>query len=172
LQQQETKQQGKTTVEWKKVKEDWLSKIDVLYGDIEAWLQEYIDTGRATISKSSLPMNEEFLGSYEAQKLTILVANSTVALTPIARVIVGGLGRVDMVGSAGRRKIILIDKDIKEVMSALHFNERCRKVEEKIPETAREITPTWKLSTPPPKISLIELTDESFFDALTEVIHG
>jgi hypothetical protein len=104
-------------------------------------------------------LNEEYLGNYETKKRHLKIASQEVVFIPIGTRLFGSKGRIDMEGSAGKVKFLLTDKN-STIPSA------------KIQICEENVDWVWKIATPPPTIQLLELNEESFFDALMEVING
>ena len=66
-----------------------------------------------------------------------------------------------MEGKAGKVKFLLTDKNSTKTKVQIYQG-----------KPAKNIKWAWKISTPPPAVQLLELNEESFFDALMEVING
>jgi hypothetical protein len=96
------------SVDWGKRKEKWLSVLGRLTDQVRASLigagvpAEQIVTTRHRIT-------EENLGDYEAPGLEVKIGTATVRFVPIASVIIGGYGRVDVTGPRGEVKLIADD---------------------------------------------------------------
>jgi hypothetical protein len=85
-------------------------------------------------------------------------------LTPIGTVLIGSKGRIDMSSSAGEVKFVLVEKDSKDPFKfKKSMNDRKK--------SANSLSLQWKISTSPPSIKFIELNEESFSDALMEVLN-
>lgn len=164
------------TIDWELKKEEWIKEIDTFLEQIKSYFEKYRDS--VVIHEQSLTINEEYLGAYEIKKLIVKFNNDTVTFTPIGRNIIGAKGRVDMEGKAGKVKFVLVGENSQspQIMTTIITNEQEQKEYEtkikKMDEIANQEKNTWKISTPPPKIKYIELDENSFFDALMEVING
>ena len=90
------------------MKEEWLRELDKLMTSIDEWLQPSVDIG-LDLAKDTVTISEEKLGSYAAPRRIIKFAGSRVDIEPLARVIVGGHGRVD-VRSALRTVFLIFSK--------------------------------------------------------------
>jgi len=101
-------QMASQSVVWSKRKEKWLRVLEQLNEQIRASLigagvsVEQIETTRHRIT-------EETLGTYDAPGLQAKIGTATVQFVPIASVIIGGYGRVDVVGPRGEVKLIADD---------------------------------------------------------------
>ncbi|KQW38436.1 hypothetical protein [Rhizobacter sp. Root404] len=100
-------------VDWFKRKEKWLLELKNLFEMIKTSL---VDAGlnAAQIVELEQRLQEETLGVYKAPKLTVkLPAGGTVEFRPVASVILGGYGRVD-VGGPAKYRVRLIAEDASE----------------------------------------------------------
>jgi len=78
-----------------KMKEEWLRQLDDLMADIDRWLEPAVGEG-LTVTKGTTELIEGGLGTYRVPMRTIEVAGNQVTIVPVARIIVGGHGRVDV----------------------------------------------------------------------------
>ncbi len=148
-------------INWNDRKTKWLNNITDFYSLVQKWLQAYKKQGKATLELIPYKINEEYIGYYETKKLYLKIANQEVVFIPIGTRLFGSVGRIDMEGSADKVKFLLADK-----------NSTIPKAKVQISEETKNVNWVWKIATPPPTIQLIELNEESFFDALMEVING
>ncbi|MBC3301407.1 hypothetical protein H0Z09_09750 [Pseudomonas sp. SWRI18] len=105
--QQAKKHSRERHVGWEERKKRWLDELEQLFLHIRHSL---IDAGldpSAFVSTSHL-ISEDTLGSYTAPGLRVQMPAGVVQFTPIASVIIGGLGRVDVeeTGRGNRIKLI------------------------------------------------------------------
>lgn len=94
-------------IDWSNRRGWWLKKIDELYDFIKPLLS---DTG-VSISEQSFEIHEELLGTYRTKKLLIKMGLSCFEMKPIASVIIGGVGRIDVQGPFGSARLILATPD-------------------------------------------------------------
>jgi len=157
-------------VDWDKERVEWLGYLDTLYTNIGVFLKEYVDNGSIKLDFKEVRLNEENIGAYNARKMLIQIGRQEVALTPIGRSIIGAKGRVDVEGSAGRARLLLVDKDATSAISSVKVTiidpKRPPKPEQKAP---KHIEWTWKIVTSPPAVAFLELNKDSFFRVLMEV---
>ena len=97
-------------IDWQAEKSFWLAKLDELYTNIAAWLQEYIDQEKVRLEFKPIELNEDEIGRYAAREAIISMAHKVVSLTPIGTALVGAKGRVDLAGPAGVVRLVLADK--------------------------------------------------------------
>ncbi|CAM2157851.1 conserved protein of unknown function [Pararobbsia alpina] len=90
--------------------EKWLYELNELFNAIEAALI------RAGLESKNIlnvrkEMHEEFVGSYSFRRLSVFVGEVPIVFDPVATIVFGGFGRVDVRCGAGRTRLIAIDKD-------------------------------------------------------------
>ena len=158
--------------DWSVELEDWLRYLSELYGKIEELLQDYIASGAIAVSYREIPMNEENIGSYTARQMTLKIGPQEISLKPIGTLLIGTKGRVDVVGSSGRTRFLLVNNEITRPNIRIGTGGRGQQIVRRPEEPPRPSTWTWKIATSPPGIEYMELTQESLFRALMEVANG
>jgi hypothetical protein len=161
------------TIDWQARKQEWLGHLEAFYGIVEGYLDEFVKEGNVSVTKASAFISEELIGTYEAPTRAIFVGKEKVTLTPVGTLLIGAKGRVDMAGPAGTAKFILTGKHSNGVRISVSVHEEGKvNQQRKSPEAEVEEEWVWKLATPPPRVRFIELTSDTFFNALTEVLNG
>jgi hypothetical protein len=164
----------KKEIDIEKVKKEWLEQLEVLYKNINKWLEKFISEKKVEISYNNYRFTEDGIGSYFANIMIIHFADQEVKLNPIGTMIIGAKGRVDFEGKKGKARFVLVDEDLLNSNPQNHyFDSRKKRLEyeekqKNIPK--KTINLVWKIATPPPNMSFIELDESTFFDALMEVI--
>ena len=111
-------------VDWNQSKAKWLSALAQLVGQVQSAL---VTAGvpADTIVTTQHRITEEALGTYHAPGLEVRIGTATVRFVPVASVIIGGHGRVDVIGPNGEVKLIAgdgmdaqIQHDPQEALSA------------------------------------------------------
>lgn len=110
VKRQQSAQQEEATFDPKQQLEQWLDYLNVLYKQITAYLQAYVENGAAQIEYRDVTLNEEFIGTYTARTMFLKIGRSTVTFTPIGTMLIGTKGRVDVQGPIGSARLSLIDK--------------------------------------------------------------
>jgi hypothetical protein len=129
------------SVNWEERKRKWLNSLDELYAQIaDEWLSEVRKKKILKATQHSETITEEYLGSYRVKKLQLVVGNEKVTFSPKGTTIVGGVGRVDMVGEDGTVMLVMAEWG------------------------------KWSIAVRTPKIKYWPLTKESFSDALRQVM--
>lgn len=167
-----TMKEGKP-IDWESKKREWLKNLGRFYSTIDAYLAPYLKSGRIEMASSSVRLTEDYIGTYEAECRTIFVGSDRVQLVPAGTLLIGAKGRVDMNGPLGTVKFILTGKH----STGVGITWTVRGKEERparnapVPKPAVPEELVWKIATPPPKVQFIELTSETFFSALTDVVN-
>jgi hypothetical protein len=169
-------QKENKTINWQEKLDRWKSNIDDLLGKIENWLKDYTESGKISIETKEIEIFEEAIGRYSVPSLVININENIVHVKPIGTVMIGTIGRVDIIGKSASQKIILADKNATgpRIQTFISTNEEERKKnEEKLKELANTpIDWEWKFASEPPKIKYSDLNQESFFECLMTVING
>lgn len=167
----QTIQTKESEIDWDKHRDEWLSKLEEFYILVENFLHEYIEKQQIQLVYNSKKIIEEHIGSYDAKTAYIVIGRNKIYLEPIGTNLIAAKGRVDMNGPSGKVKFVLVDKDASAPNAFVHI---WIEGEEPPSEQPRKdiVEWAWKIGTPPPRIRYIELTQESFFDALMEVANG
>jgi hypothetical protein len=157
-------------VDWNKERDDWLAYLNALYSKIEAFLKEYVDNGSISLDYKEHRIIEENIGAYESRLMIIRIGRQEIVLTPIGTLLIGSKGRVDVEGSAGKARLVLVDKDATGMRSTIKVTiidpKRPPKREQEAP---KHIEWTWKIVTSPPAVAFLELNKDSFLRVLMEV---
>lgn len=165
------KQQSSTAelvIDWDTQKDEWLNHLAQFYKRVEDFLQKYVTSGDISLKYQEKTINEDPIGSYPVKELHIRIKNKGVVLDPIGTNIIGAKGRVDMKGSAGIVKFVLVPKNSAAPGLKITMGGQPVLKEIETKEETRSIE--WKIATPPPRIKYIEVNGDSFFDSLMEVI--
>lgn len=98
------------TVNWELRKNKWLEVLNSLNLQIRTML---IKAGvpEKNITDTMHIISEESLGKYKAKGLKVEIGKQVITFTPVASVIIGGYGRVDVNGPQGEVKLIADDAD-------------------------------------------------------------
>jgi len=150
----------------------WRQDLANLYKQIEGYLKKYIDGGTATISYSKISLNEEFAGNYEMEKMRLSIGPSIVTFTPVGTMLIGARGRVDVQGPHGRARLVLIGKDVNSARQMIRVAVSEMPPSPKLLPDPGSIEWTWKISTLPPEMKFIDLTEDAFFDMIVAIANG
>jgi hypothetical protein len=163
--------------DWKKERDDWLGYLQQLYDRIAEYLDEYIKGGSIKLRESTIELNEENIGVYRAKRLSIVIGAQEILLTPIGTLLIGSKGRVDVEGSAGNSRLVLINQNIRQmfrvtVKSIPPGGSLPPQEPQELPPSPKEIEWAWKIVSRPPAMQFIELNKETLFEMLMEVSNG
>lgn len=152
---------------------EWLDHLDDLYTQIRGFLNDYVDSGAASVSSRDIQLNEEFIGPYMAPELILAIGSSKVTFTPVGTMLIGAKGRVDVQGPLGKARLVLIGKSVTSARQLIKVT-----VGNPVNVPSASSTPAeplewaWKLSSPPPDMKFDELTQDSFFDLVLGLVNG
>jgi hypothetical protein len=161
-------------IDWNKRREDWLKRLDELYGRIHEFLTGYIEAGQIQIESQPIDLTEENIGTYSAKQLTVKIGRKHVQFRPVGTLILGGKGRVDVIGPKGTSvPILLIDSKARRASDMIRIQVSLDGKPPVVPKKEPgEVTWEWKMITRPPERRFIELNPETFYDMLLEVANG
>ncbi|WP_230658629.1 hypothetical protein [Psychrobacter sp. I-STPA10] len=163
IQELEQEVDNQPEINWDAKKQSWLNYLDQFYTQIKNYLQPYIERGAIKLKEETIEVHEEYIGQYSVNQLILTLGRETVYLIPKGTNLIGAKGRVDMNSSKGNVRFVLVDKNShKPAYSYLDLP----RTDNYDPEWV------WKIATLPPNINFYELTQESFQDALMEVVNG
>ncbi|TBX74443.1 hypothetical protein E0I74_26775 [Rhizobium laguerreae] len=151
---------------------EWMASLAQLYADIESFLADHVNRGAIRISYEETELQERYIGNYSARTMLIAIGREEVRLTPVGTLVIGGRGRVDVTGSAGDIRLVLIHKDARRPQDLIKvtIKDETSRDQDAIasPRSGAEDY-TWKIATPPPSVYFDELTKSSFYEVLMEV---
>jgi len=171
VRRQQTASVEEERVDWVKEREDWLGNLRELYDQTESFLAEYIKAGEIKLNYRDIDLNEENIGTYSVRQMILKIGRQEITMTPVGTLIFGAKGRVDIVGPAGRTRLVLVNGKASGPMVKVTVSIG-GKPEPSDREATHEINWKWKIATSPPNIQYVELTQESLFQALMEVANG
>lgn len=87
----------------------WLAQVDALYGDIRRWLSPYLHDGRMNVTVSSTSILEQFLGRPMRRSMVIRFVGRKVVLQPLAPLLPGERGRIELAGPRGKAQLTPAD---------------------------------------------------------------
>jgi hypothetical protein len=176
VKRQQTKEQEEgAALDPKQELEQWLGYLGALYKQIEQYLASYINNGSAKIEYLDIQLNEDFIGPYSARKMLLKIGLSTVSFTPVGTMLIGTKGRVDVQGPLGAARLSLVNKLVTSARQLVQVTVRGVGDPPPTPPSLQAIKAiqwTWKISTPPPEMKFIELTQDAFFDMIIAVANG
>jgi hypothetical protein len=149
---------------------EWRHNLTNLYEKLRVYINDYIESGYIKFETHPITLSEEFLGPYQVEQATIKIGNKKIELTPVGTLLIGSKGRVDVKGSAGSGRLVLVGKN-----SYGGGQVEIRIVESNTsnqPHARKEIDWTWKIATSPPAVRLNDLNKESFEQLILEVSNG
>jgi len=161
-------------VDWNAIRDEWLRRLDELYGQIRAFLNDYVKAGEIQLQLSPITLSEENIGSYTAPELTLKIGRKQVKFRPIGTLMIGTRGRVDVIGPGiTEARLVLINKKFTRASDMIRLS---IDFAGKLPTPPRndpsKIDQAWKIVTRLPERRFIELTQETLFKMIMEVANG
>ncbi len=98
---------GPGDLDWEHRKGDWIQNLHDLHELVAEWLRPAIEAKDVVPDYRSTTITEEFMGTYDAPELALVVGDETAVFSPKARNVVGGSGRVDLRGEMGEVTLVL-----------------------------------------------------------------
>jgi len=89
------------------VRAKWRASLEKLVDQIRQCLLPLIEEKLVYVSAEQMRVDEEWLGPYEAQALTISAGPGKVQVRPVGRAIFGAKGRVDMFADSRPEKVYI-----------------------------------------------------------------
>ena len=155
------------TVDWEQRKAEWLGSLEQLYGAVEGWLAPFGASG-VTCERVPVQLDEEQLGQYQAQALRIAVVDEVAWLQPVGALIIAARGRVDLRGRWADQRLVLVPET--SAKPTIRVSRGGGAPAQGQP-TAEPVY-TWRLATEPPDVRYLELTEETFLDALLRAVNA
>jgi hypothetical protein len=168
--QQETVDEAKS---WAEVRDEWLKELDALYDRIEDYLQDYIKAGSISCRFTEVELNEEKIGPYLAKKMDIKIGRQHAYLEPLGTLLIGFKGRVDVVGSAGRGQLVLVNSNVRQAADLFVVRWGVEGALPPPPGPPKQpISWAWKIltNTSPPRF--VDLDREQFLELLMEIANA
>jgi hypothetical protein len=160
-------------INWGQERDEWLTYLKDLYGEIESLLRKYTSGGQIRLEYRPIRLNEENIGSYNAQQMLLKIGRQEVNFVPVGTLIVGSKGRVDVEGPAGKAQILLVNKKALNAASLIHVSVSLGGKPPISPTSPTEkIEWGWRIATPPPERRFIEITQETLFQLIMEVANA
>lgn len=97
------------------LKEEWIKAVSEFQDQIIGWLEEPVSLGLVIFNQPEIEIAEERFGKYKTTELILNFSPSgvNVEVKPIARFIVGAIGRIDIFSNKGRYKVVRKNEDNK-----------------------------------------------------------
>ncbi|AQV15308.1 MULTISPECIES: hypothetical protein [Acinetobacter calcoaceticus/baumannii complex] len=169
--QKHVKETKTVELDLEKEKSIWLDNIDKFYELAKKSLEKYIDNKTITFTYVDRILTEELLGSYSVKEVQITIGREVVKLCPIGTFLIGARGRIDMIGPKGKVRFTIVPPTSTGPKITFRVVGESENEQSEDPVVPPEMW-VWKIATPPPRISYIDLTCETFQSALMEVING
>jgi len=113
-------------IDWEAEKAKWIVSVSKLYQDIEKWLDELVTDGYVQITKKTITVTEDEVGTYQIPQLEIAYGGKIAILEPIGVDMAFADGRIDFYLKDEKEKgyVLLLWKDEKGENNWHLYNER------------------------------------------------
>lgn len=149
---QRASEQQEQTIDWTDRRDWWIEQVKSLLACVKAWLKPLTDEGTVRVTCSNITLNEEkTLGEYEVPQASVRLGSEELKLKPVGSVIVGGFGRIDVIGPMGRAMLVLAPLD------------------DNLPPEQRRDRSEWLLTHPERRHALRKLTQETFQEIFADL---
>jgi hypothetical protein len=156
--------------------DEWKYYLDVLYGKITEWLNDYVSKGIVQLDYKEKTICEDSIGEYEVKELSLSFLGKTILFEPIGTMLIGAKGRVDISGRSGKVSLVLVDEklDGPNVQVKIFTSHKERKEYEDAKQFARllKIDWEWKILINRNQLQYIKLDQENFFDIILGLVNG
>lgn len=156
-------------IDWDGMRNEWLRDLESLYARIADFLDDYVQARTITYKFSRIELSEENLGEYLAKKMDIKIGKQSVSLVPVGTLLVASKGRVDVLGSAGRAQLLLVDERAKTAADLFHVTVSVGKKVPPPPPWREQISWAWKIVPNANPRRFVDLTKQSFLDLLMSI---
>ncbi|MEO5371314.1 MAG: hypothetical protein H7833_14670 [Magnetococcus sp. DMHC-1] len=181
LKQKKAREAPRGDINWTLRKSIWMDKINGLFRDVESWLDPYKNTkdGEKLLDYivEEIEIHEERLGTYTVPSMKIQLGSEEVKLEPMGLVIIGGLGRIDMIGPLGRVMMVLSDTGqpsrfricistafLGDVSSPHAPDHPKSSIEKQIQDSS------WYFAKPDDRQTLLRVTEATFIEMLQNIV--
>jgi len=127
-------------VDWEARKQERITAIGALFDDIERWLKPSIDEGIVSPSRERHPLFDSYMGAYESELLTLQIGHVGIQFIPVGERVAGASARVDAISGPHKLTMIYLP------------------------------TQGWKILVRGPVTQTVPVTEDSFADALKELL--
>ena len=166
-------QETDVDIDWAGMRDEWLRNLGSLYEQVRKFLQDYIKDGSISYAFTEVDLTEENIGSYSAKKMDIRIGRQRVSLVPVGTLLIGSKGRVDVVGSAGRALILLVNRSVRSAADLIKVTVSIGgSAPPRPPAPVRPISWTWKIVTNAPQRQFVDLEKEAFLRLLMEIANA
>lgn len=165
--------EGQVEIDWDAQRQEWLAYLNNLYTQIESFLTDYLAAGQVEREYRQITLNEENIGTYFARQLTLKFGRQEVRFVPIGTSLIGAKGRVDVDGPAGKARLVLINKNVTNARQLIRVTVSVGTAPPPpVEQPKKPIEWAWKIASAPPQMSFADLTQETFFDMILEVVNA
>jgi hypothetical protein len=104
--------------------------------------------------------------------MVLKIGRQEITMTPVGTLLIGAKGRVEVVGPAGRTRLLLVNSEAPGPTVRVAVRIAGKPEPPAVEAPPKAIKWAWKIATSPPTVRHVELTQDSLFQALMEVANG
>lgn len=164
------------SIDWNRQRDEWLTYLDVLYNQIESFLKTYLSAGTVQCEYREIQLIEENIGSYTAKQMILKFGAQEVIFKPIGTLLIGAKGRVDVFGPAGQARLFLLNRKATNARSLVQVTVsvvgKGKRPPSPVKEPSAPIEWVWKIVASPPEMKFTDLTQDTFFEMILEVVNA
>ena len=168
-----SQQEKERKIDWRPKLEAWKTHVDSLYSTIEGWLKPASDKHYLNVTRQIMTLNEEYAGSYQIQKLILLIGTKKIDVLPIGMNVIGARGRVDVVGPKGQNVMLLLlgENEKPQITLSVKIAGAEEITDPKIEAKAQEpLKLVWKIGQRQPNLTVFPLTEEIFTEVIDQLL--
>ena len=99
-------------INFHEIREQWLANVAEFMKNIKSWIAASQAEGLLKVREYEIEINEENLRNYKVTALELIVGDEKIQITPVGRMIIGAIGRIDI--SSSYNKFIVLQKEENE----------------------------------------------------------
>lgn len=158
-------------IDWGERRADWLRELGELYVSMEDHLRPFTKAHEIQIERTPIQLREDYLGTYDADKLTFKIGRDKIVAKPVGILLIGARGRVDLSGPRKTLKIVLLDEGGPVLTNKIEHGGVAEESSHSMVRGNVEDA-GWYIETTPPNSVVVAFGEESFRDAIMEVSGG
>ena len=168
LESQKQQKASSEQINWQTKKDEWQEYAKKFMDQVKQYLTEF--SGDITLEDKTVSLTEDNLGTYDISALSVQLPGQKIEFEPVGTNVIGASGRIDMKGSAGTVKWVLVPESYDKPRISVRANDEPANLPPKA--AAEPENSAWKLATPPPHIRFVDMTKDTLLEAIMEVTHG
>lgn len=146
-------------------------RVSMLFHDVETYLKPFTENGSVTLMRDCITIMSWDGGIYNVEEMTVCIGEVRVRLTPLTASILGGFGRVDMIGPC-EPEILLLTDEVRLRNFGLDVSRTEETSDESLQLTSWYFTRDKHYAFDKSSTYEVSVTENSFKEALIKVVEG